>query len=61
MFSNEQIEILSDYTDNLDEVESISYHDYTVKYDSKQISKLLDDNHVIWFNDDPGKLYLVKK
>jgi len=61
MFSDEQREILSEYTDNLDVVESISYYDYTTKLNSKQVSQILDDYHAIWFHDDPGKLYLVAK
>jgi len=60
MFNDEQKKILSDYTDNLDEVEKITYHEYT-KMNSKKVSKLLDDYHVLWFYDDPENMYIVAK
>lgn len=60
MFTQKQKEILLSYTNDLDSVTSMSHYEYA-NADSKKVSKLLDDYHVIWFHDDPGKMYLVKR
>ena len=58
--TKDQEDILRDYTDDLSSVHTMPYHDY-VKADSAKVSKLLDEYHIIWFHDDPGKYYLVKR
>jgi len=58
--THEQEEILKDYTDDLSAVQTMSHHDY-VNADSKKVSMLLDEYHIIWFHDNPGTMYLVKR
>lgn len=58
--TEEQKEILSDYTDNLDEVMTFPYYDYT-HASGKEVSKMLDEYHILWFHTDPGNMYLVKR
>lgn len=60
LLSDEQKEILSDYTDDLSEVTTMEYSRY-VRASGKTVSKLLDEFHVIWFHTDPGNMYLVPK
>jgi hypothetical protein len=57
---DETMEILSELYDDLSEVSTISYYDYT-HASSKRVSKLLDDYHMTWIHTDPGNLYLIPK
>jgi len=58
--TKDQEEILLQYTDELEAVQTIPHHDY-VNASGEKVSKWLDEFHVLWFHDDPGKMYLVKK
>ena len=59
-YNTEQMGILSRYTDDISTVEVMTHYDYT-RADSKTVSKLLDEYHIIWFEDDPGNMHLVPK
>lgn len=58
--SDEQKDILGDYTDDLSCVTTMSYHKYTTA-SGVEVSKLLDEYHVIWFWTDSGNIYLVPR
>jgi len=58
--TKDQEGMLLRYTDDLSAIHTMPHYDY-FKADSKKVSKILEDYHVIWFHDDPGKMYLVKK
>lgn len=58
--TKDQEEILLQYTNKLDEVQTIPHHEY-VKASGEKVSRLLDAYHIIWFHDDPGKMYMVKR
>lgn len=58
--NNEQKDILYDYTDDLSVVKTITYRYYTTG-PVKETSKLLEENHIIWFHEDPGNMYLVPR
>lgn len=58
--NEEQLDVLHRYTDNIEEVKQIKQYEYA-KSSSKKVSKMLDDYHILWFHDDPGNMYLIKK
>jgi hypothetical protein len=59
-FTDEQKDILSQYTNDFSNIEQITYYDYT-RASAEKVSKMLDDYHVLWFHDDRGNMYLVPK
>lgn len=59
-YTQEQIDILKTYTDNLEEVTTIGYATY-VRMTGKESTELLEKYHVIWFPEDRGNYYLVPK
>ena len=51
-FSDDQLDIIKRYTDDLNKVQTMSHYDY-VNASGEKISKLLDNFHVIWFYKYP--------
>ena len=58
--TDEQKDILSDYTDDLSSVKTITYYKYTTA-SGKEVSKILEEYHVLWFWNDSGNMYLVPR
>jgi hypothetical protein len=59
-YTESQLEIINQYTDQIDEIETMSYGTYT-SLDADAIKNLQHSYKIVWLHDDPYEVQLIPK